>query len=311
MMSESTVKIVEVGPRDGFQMESRPVPTGLKAVIIEMLAAAGLREIQIAAFVNPRKVPQMADAEELIRRLPRDPDVRYTALALNVRGVERAADCGLEIVEVSISASDAHGRRNAGMDRESALTAGREMARRARELGLEAVASVQCAFGCVYQGAVPPDHVSAGADVFLSEGVSRLTLADTTGMGTPPMVAERVGAIREMAGDVPLGLHLHDTRGLGLVNAMAGINAGITSLDAAFGGLGGCPFVPGAAGNIATEDTAYLLESLGHSTGVDRSRVAECSRRMALFFDRPLPGKLYRLEGMDSARDSAGDGVEE
>ncbi len=305
--TKSPFHLVEVGPRDGFQMESRTVPTGLKAIIVEMLVAAGLREIQIAAFVNPRKVPQMADAEELIRRLPRDPDVRYTGLALNVRGVERAAASGLEIVEVSISASEAHGLRNAGMDRTAALETAREMVRRARELGLEAVAGVQCAFGCAYQGAVPLDHVRAAADVFLSEGVSRLTLADTTGMGTPPMVAERVKAIREIAGEVPLGLHLHDTRGLGLVNAMAGLHAGITSLDAAFGGLGGCPFVPGAAGNIPTEDTAYLLESLGYATGVDRSRVAECSRRMALLFDRPLPGKLYRLEeGAGSAGEEAG-----
>ncbi|MFP4583958.1 MAG: hydroxymethylglutaryl-CoA lyase [Desulfococcaceae bacterium] len=294
-MPKSPFHLVEVGPRDGFQMESRAVPTGLKAVIVETLVAAGLREIQIAAFVHPRRVPQMADAEDLVGRLPRDPDVRYTGLALNVRGVERAAASGLSAVEVSISASDAHGRRNAGMDRESALGTGREMARRARELGLEVVASVQCAFGCVYQGAVPLDHVNAAAEVFLAEGVERLTLADTTGMATPPEVEARIEAVREIAGGTPLGLHLHDTRGLGLVNAMAGLKAGVAALDTAFGGLGGCPFVPGAAGNIPTEETVYLLESLGLETGVDRERVADCSRRMADFFGRPLAGRLYRL----------------
>lgn len=301
-MPQSPIYIAEVGPRDGFQMEKRTVPTGLKAIIIEMLVAAGLREIQIAAFVHPRRVPQMADAEDLVRRLPRDPDVRYTGLALNLRGVERAAACGLGAVEVSISASDAHGRRNAGLDRESALATGREMVRRARELGLEVVASVQCAFGCVYQGAVPLDHVRSAADALRVDGVVRLTLADTTGMATPPTIEERLDAIRDVAGDVPLGLHLHDTRGLGLANALAGLQAGVASLDTAFGGLGGCPFVAGAAGNIPTEETVYLLESLGRKTGVNRRAVAGCSRRMADFFGRDLAGKLYRLEGEEGDR---------
>lgn len=304
-MSESTVKIVEVGPRDGFQMESRTVPTGLKAVIVEMLAEAGLREIQIAAFVHPRRVPQMADAEDLVRRLPRNPDARYTGLVLNPRGVDRAADCGLETVEVSISASDAHGRRNAGLDRETALATAREMVRLARERGLSVVASVQCAFGCVYQGAVPLDHVRAAAEALLGEGVERLTLADTTGMATPPLVAERVAAVRGIAGGVPLGLHLHDTRGLGLVNAAAGMAEGVASLDTAFGGLGGCPFVAGAAGNIPTEETVYLLESMGRETGVDRRAVAACSHRMAAFFGHDLPGKLHRLESPEPAEPSA------
>lgn len=310
-MPNAPVHLVEVGPRDGFQMEKRTVPTGLKAIVIEMLVAAGLREIQIAAFVHPRRVPQMADAEDLVRRLPRDPDVRYTGLALNLRGVERAAACGLGAVEVSISASDAHGRRNAGLDRESALATGREMVRRARELGLEVVASVQCAFGCVYQGAVPLDHVRSAADALRVDGVVRLTLSDTTGMATPPMIAERLDAIRDAAGDLPLGLHLHDTRGLGLANALAGVQAGVAALDTAFGGLGGCPFVPGAAGNIPTEEAVYLLESFGRKTGVDRRRVAGCSRRMAAFFGRELAGKLYRLDGEDADRcPASGDGFE-
>ena len=295
-MPESPVHLVEVGPRDGFQMEKRTVPTGLKAVIVEMLVAAGLREIQIVAFVHPKRVPQMADAEALIRRLPRNPDVRYTGLALNVRGVERAAACGLETVEVSISASEVQGRRNAGMDRKTALATGREMVRRARELGLSVVAGVQCAFGCVCPGGVPEDHVREAAGVLLEAGVERLTLADTTGMATPPMIGARIEAIRDLAGNVPLGLHLHDTRGLGLVNAMAGLAAGVSSLDTAFGGLGGCPFVEGAAGNIPTEETVHLLESLGRETGVDRRAVAACSRRMAEFFGRDLAGKLYRLD---------------
>ena len=295
MAQPDTVTIVEVGPRDGFQLESKVIPTDLKIEIIAGLAGAGLRHIQVASFVNPKRVPQMADAEALVRGLPEAPGVTFFGLALNTVGVNRACRVGLSCVEVSISASDAHSRRNAGMPHEAALEEGRRMVVLGREAGMMVTASIQCAFGCVYEGEIPDSRVFRTARMFVDAGVARLTLADTTGMATPTQVERVLGGLTGAADGVPLGLHLHDTRGLGLVNAVAGLQCGISFLDTAFGGLGGCPFVPGAAGNIATEDTVYLMEALGVRSGVDWRRVASCSRRLSAFLGRDLPGKLYRM----------------
>lgn len=295
MAQPDTVTIVEVGPRDGFQLESRVIPTDLKIEIIAGLAGAGLRHIQVASFVNPKRVPQMADAEALVRGLPEAPGVTFFGLALNEVGVDRARKAGLSCVEVSISASDAHSRRNAGMPHEAALEEGRRMVALGREAGMTVTASIQCAFGCVYEGEIPDSRVLRAARMFVDAGAARLTLADTTGMATPPRVERVLGGLTGAAGGLPVGLHLHDTRGLGLVNAVAGLRCGISFLDTALGGLGGCPFVPGAAGNIPTEDTVYLMEALGARTGVDWRRVASCSQRLSAFLGRNLPGKLYRL----------------
>ncbi|GBC59736.1 hydroxymethylglutaryl-CoA lyase [Desulfonema ishimotonii] len=289
------VRLAEVGPRDGFQSERKIIPTDLKVKIITALAEAGSDEIQVTSFVNPARVPQMADAEELIRRLPRREGLLYTALALNTRGVERACQAGLTGVEVSISASDTHSRKNAGMSHLQAREQAREMVRLARECRMQVTGSIQCAFGCVYEGDVSAENVTETARMFLDAGVHRLSLADTTGMATPLSVEARVRSLATETEALPLGLHLHDTRGLGLVNLMAGLAAGGTCFDTAFGGMGGCPFVRGASGNIATEDTVYLLETLNIECGIDRQQVAACSEQMAAFLGRPLPGKLYRL----------------
>jgi hydroxymethylglutaryl-CoA lyase len=295
MTLPDTVTLVEVGPRDGFQLESRIIPTDLKLDIITGLSAAGLKHIQVASFVNPRRVPQMADAEELVRRLPAAPSVTFFGLALNALGVRRARDAGLSCIEVSISASDAHSRKNAGMSHEAALREGEKMVELARSAGMDVTASVQCAFGCVYEGPIPASRVTAAARMFMDAGVARLTLADTTGMGTPPLVEGILGEFDIANGAVPIGLHLHDTRGLGLVNAAVGLRCGVSFFDTALGGMGGCPFVQGAAGNIATEDTVHLMESMGARTGVDWRAVAACTRRLASFLDRELPGRLYRM----------------
>lgn len=293
------VNIVEVGPRDGFQLESRLIPLDLKIEIIRGLADAGLKQIQVASFVNPKRVPQMADAEALIERLGRSSKVLYTGLALNSKGVERAHAAGLEAVEISISASDAHSRKNAGLSREEAVLMGREMIRSARDRGMRIIASIQCAFGCVYEGSIPIERVTDMARDLQDTGVERISLADTTGMATPRSVDALLSRLLPDLGETPTGLHLHDTRGLGLVNLTAGLRRGVAWFDTAFGGMGGCPFVRGAAGNIATEDVEYLLTSLGVVTGVDRPKVSACSRKMADFLEKSLPGRLYRLDRED------------
>jgi hydroxymethylglutaryl-CoA lyase len=290
------VTLFEVGPRDGFQFEKTLIPTDLKLEMVQGLVAAGLRNIQVTSFVNPRKVPQMADAEELVRRLPKDPAVCFSGLVLNRVGLERACKSGLQAVEISVSASDSHSRRNTGMPLTVAVAQGQELIRTAVREGLRVRASVQCAFGCVQEGPIAEDRVGQILAAFKASGAHSLALADTTGMATPPAIKRLLRRVLPATGTTPLTLHLHDTRGLGLVNLMAGLECGVTRFDTAFGGLGGCPFVQGAAGNIATEDTLYLLAALGVETGVDATAVARCSRRLAAFLGKTLAGKLYRLE---------------
>ena len=289
------VTLTEVGLRDGIQIESRLVPTGMKLELIAALVAAGLKKFQVTAFVHPDRVPQMADAEALISRLPDYKGVVFTGLVLNPAGVERARDAGLRHVEVSVSASDTHSRKNAGLPLERARETAVEMVARAKEAGLTARAGIQCAFGCVYEGAVPVRRIKKMAAAYVRAGADELALADTTGMATPAAVKGLLTAVGNVADDTPRSLHLHDTRGLGLVNLVKALETGVTRFDASFGGMGGCPFVKDAAGNIATEDTVYLLSSLGIDSGIDIQKVAGCSRRMEQFLGKCLPGKLYKL----------------
>jgi hydroxymethylglutaryl-CoA lyase len=286
-----SVKLIEVGPRDGFQFEEKVVPTRLKVDVIAGLVAAGLREIQATSFVHPGRVPQMADAERLIRQLPRNDGVRYSGLVLNQVGLERARAAGLEWVEVSVSASETHSRKNAGVSAIEAAASGREMVRRARSFGIGVRAGVQCAFGCAYEGHVPGTRVLELAEAYLVAGADLLALSDTTGMATPVSIREMLADLLPLAGNVPVVLHLHDTRGLGLANVSAALECGVSRFDTALGGMGGCPFVPGAAGNIATEDTAYLLASMGIETGIDIAAVAACTERLEAFFRKRFPAK--------------------
>lgn len=296
MHNNNKIILIEVGPRDGFQLESKIIPTCLKQEIINKLADSGISQIQAASFVNPGLVPQMADSDEVVKGLNSKKGVLYTGLALNTKGVSRACEAGLDCVEVSISASNTHSLKNSGMTREKALEQGREMVNAALKFQVKVIASVQCSFGCVYEGDIPVSQVLSAARVFSSAGISRLSLADTTGMANPKSVKKIINILQTEIKDIPLGLHLHDTRGMGLVNLMAGMECGIRYFDTAFGGMGGCPFVKGAAGNIATEDTVYLLESLGINTGINIEKIAECSRQMSDFLGRKLPGRLYHQD---------------
>ncbi len=289
------VTIVEVGPRDGLQMEKTFVPTASKIEMIRHLASAGLPVIQATAFVHPAKVPQMADAEDLLSGLGHLPGTSLSALVLNPRGIERACQCRLDVIEVSISASDTHGLKNAGMDFKQSISLIDAMVKMASECGHRVQASLQCAFGCVYDGPIPIERVVTAIQAMVDAGAQGITLADTTGMADPIQIKNVLEMAFKVAGKLPLTLHLHDTRGLGLVNFMAGLEMGVTCFDTSCGGLGGCPFVPGAAGNVPTEEVIHLLSRLGIETGVDVRKVAQCSRWMAGVLGLHPQGKLWRL----------------
>ncbi len=289
------ITLIEVGPRDGFQLEKELIPTELKAEIICGLADAGLKQIQVTSFVHPAKVPQMADADELIKRLPKKQGTVFTSLVLNTKGVERARIAGLEHIEVSISASSTHSMKNSGMSLDQAFEQGKEMIRLSQKYNMSVSAGIQCAFGCVYEGNIPSERILKIARDFKSLGVERLSISDTTGMANPLSIKKLLEKLMPDAGDLPVVLHLHDTHGLGLANVMAAMECGIKYFDTALAGMGGCPFVTGAAGNIATEDTAYLMESMGIATGIDISKVAKCSKRMEEFLGKQFPGKMYRI----------------
>jgi hydroxymethylglutaryl-CoA lyase len=249
----------------------------------------------VTSFVHPQRVPQMADAESLLRALPAWENVDLSGLVLNRQGLERAHRAGLRQVEISISASDTHSRKNTGMPLDEAFQRGQEMVALARKYGMYVRAGIQCAFGCVYDGAIPLQRVVDMARVFIDQGAAALALADTTGMADPPAIRRMVTEVHLAAGETPLICHLHDTRGLGLVNLMAALECGVTRFDTALAGMGGCPFVAGAAGNIATEDTVYLLDRLQVKTGISIKEVAACSIKLENFYGKTFAGKMVRL----------------
>jgi hydroxymethylglutaryl-CoA lyase len=284
-----------VGPRDGFQYEDRIIPTDLKVEIIRGLAGAGLPRIQVASFVHSKRVPQMADAEEVVSRLQQIDGILYSGLALNLKGVERSHKAGLPAVDISIATHDEHSLENANMSVDQARTQALEMVALARRCGMEVQIGFQTVFGFREPGDTPVEHLLKLVEPFTDLGVNSFSLADTTGMANPLLIAERVQAVRSVSGDIPLVLHLHDTRGLGLANVYEALRIGIDRFDTSLAGMGGCPFIKGAAGNIPTEDTAYLLASLGIETGIDIAGVAHCSRRISQFLAKDYPGKLYKL----------------
>ncbi|MGD2050489.1 MAG: hydroxymethylglutaryl-CoA lyase [Chloroflexota bacterium] len=289
------VEIIEVGPRDGLQREPTPISTGEKVTLIEDLIEAGLKRIQVTSFVHPKYVPQMADAEEVCARIPKRPDVVYSGLALNLRGVERAQKAGLAQVDISVSASDDHSQRNANRSIEEALAEFKEMVVQARSFGMVVRGGIQCAFGYQQPDDVSLEKVVDIAQHHLDLGVDELALADSSGLANPRDLTALLKVILPLAGKTPVILHLHDTRGMGLANVLTGLDCGVRHFDTAFGGLGGCPFIDGATGNIATEDTVYMLEEMGIQTGINLSRLSRISRRFAEKLGQKLPGKVYEL----------------
>ena len=289
------VIIEEQGLRDGIQNEKRIIPTDRKLELIDALIDAGVTRIQVTSFVHPKAVPQMADAEDVCAGLRKIDGIVYSGLALNARGIERAAKAGLEVLAVSISASDAHSRRNANKSLDDARKGYAEMIRIAKDYGLKIRGGVQCAFGCRFQGAVEPELVLEIVQEQLDLGIDDVALADSTGMANPAAIQSLCASTVKLAGTRPVWLHLHDTEGKGLANALAALQVGINHFDTAFGGMGGCPFIKGATGNIATEDFAVMLHQMGIETGLNVQRLARISRSLEDFFGKPSEGKMYRL----------------
>lgn len=288
--------------RDGLQNEARLLSFDDKVVLLRGLEDAGLRRIQLGSFVNPARVPQMADTDDLFRTLERRPGVTYTALVLNMAGLERALAVSVPHLSISVSASESHSRSNVGKSVDEALAHIAPVIERALAAGVSVRAGIQSALGCGFEGRVAPERVVAIARTFSSLGVHEINLADTAGLGNPRQVHELTGAVRAaVRRDVRLSLHLHDTRGLGLANMVAGLQAGVRIFDAALGGLGGCPFIPAASGNIATEDAVFALEEMGFATGIDWQALAALSRRLEGLLERRLPGRMARIAAPDVA----------
>ena len=291
----SPITLHEVGPRDGLQAERQCVPVAEKEAWIRGLLAAGLDRIQVGSFVHPDKVPQMADTDELFRRLAERAPSRtvLSALVLNEKGLERALACGVGLVCMGVSASDTHSRKNTGMDTLEAQRRIIAMGRQALAAGCQVQVSVQSAFGCGYEGAVPEGRVLAMAGAYLEAGLDCLSLADTAGHGHPQQVKRRFQAVLAL-GPATLTAHCHDTYGLGMANVFAAMEAGVTGFETSFGGLGGCPFTKVAAGNVATEDLAHSLRRMGLRLDLDLEALVAVARDVAAYFGRDLPGKVYR-----------------
>ena len=294
------MRIYEVGPRDGLQNEAQPIPTATKARFIDLLADAGLREIEATSFVAPRAIPQLADADDLLSVLQRRAGVRYPVLVPNLRGLARAEAGGADAIAVFTAATDAFTEANIGMSVEASLRAFVPVLARASELGWWRRGYVSTAFGCPYSGRVEPARAIQVALRLLELGVDEVCFGDTIGVGVPNQVAEVTGLAVDAG--IPLGriaYHFHDTRGTALANVAAGLDAGVRCFDASTGGTGGCPYAPGAAGNLATEDLVYFLDASGWEHGVALEGVLEAARFVAAALGRPLATKVGQAGGWD------------
>lgn len=291
----SAVVIEEQGLRDGLQSERRFVPTRQKKELLRAVVETGVKRIQVTSFVHPKLVPQMADATELCADIDFGGDVLYSALVLNTKGVLRAAEAGLKHVAASISASDTHSRKNANATLPEARLRYAEMVKVGKENGLSIRGGLQCVFGCRFEGKIDPAVVFDLVKEQLDLGIDEIALADSTGMANPVAVQEVTSKVIEMAGDRPVFLHLHDTEGKGLANALAALQIGVKHFDTAFGGMGGCPFIQGASGNISTEDLAFMLAQMGIHTGIDIEKTAALSRSLETFFEKRFSGKIHNV----------------
>lgn len=289
------VTLVEVGPRDGLQNERVAVPTADKVAFIDRLSASGLHHIEVTAFVNPERVPQLADAEDVCAGINRHAGVTYSALVPNARGYERATGAaGLRDIAVFLSASETHNQRNIGCSVDEAMTRYADIVGRARAEGVTVRGYVSTAFGCPYEGQVEGGVVVAIARALLDLGCRQVSLGDTTGMGNPAQVDRIVRALADEVARDAIALHLHDTRGTGLANALAGLMAGVRTFDASTGGLGGCPYAPGATGNVATDELAAMFEDMGVDTGVDLEMLLRAAEGLASVLGSDLPSRYLK-----------------
>ena len=288
------VTVTEVGPRDGFQIEHDFIPTATKIALINQLVEAGLPIIEFSSFVSPRAVPQLVDAAEVLAKLDRSRGTKFAALVPNARGAERAAAAGVDEIRVFMSASETHNQKNVNRSIEQSLAGFEEVMRIANQSGIPVEGAIATAFGCPFEGEVPVEQVSAIAARFRDLGMRGVSLGDTTGMATPPLVVERCRHLKEHVSELPIALHFHNTRGIGLVNVMAGLAEDIDVYEASFAGLGGCPFAAGATGNICTEDLVHMLENMGHDTGIDLDRLIHAARGLPALVGHEVPGQVMK-----------------
>jgi hydroxymethylglutaryl-CoA lyase len=288
------VKIVEVGPRDGLQNEKVTIPADTKVAFIEALADAGLRTIEAGAFVHPKWVPQMADTAEVFERISKRPGVDYPVLVPNLRGLERAIAAGVESIAIFTAASESFNRKNINMSIDESFEAFAPVAARALAEGIRIRGYVSCACGCPYEGDIAAEKVLEVAARLLDLGCYEISIGDTIGSGTPLQVQGLVGLLQQVIPTSRLAMHFHDTRGMAIANTLAALELGVAIYDASAGGLGGCPYAPGASGNLATEDLVYLMHSLTIETGVDLQKLVEATSIISPWLDHPLPGRVLQ-----------------
>jgi hydroxymethylglutaryl-CoA lyase len=287
------VTVVEVGPRDGLQNEAAVIPTEVKVAFADALSVAGLPAIELTAFVSPKWVPQMADADEVVRRTARRPGTAYSALVPNRRGLDRAIDAGLRSIAIFAAASETFSRRNINQSIEESLVSYAEVVTAAQAANLRVRGYLSTSFGCPYEGPVPVTQVASVAARLLALGCEEIAVSDTIGVAHPAQVWDVLDAVSAQLPLSRIALHLHDTRGTALANVYAGLEYGVTTFDSAAGGLGGCPYAPGASGNLATEDLVYLLDGLGIETGIDLAKVVQASSIIASHVGHVLPSRYY------------------
>ena len=289
----SRISVREVGPRDGLQNED-PVPTAAKVELINRLSGTGVQRIEAVSFVRPEAIPQMADADEVWREIDRAPAVRYSALVPNLRGAVRALDSGVTEIEAVVSASDTHNRKNVNRSTAESLDDIAAIIARAHDRGATCQVIVSTAWGCPYEGDVPVERVIWAASRAVADGADSISFGDTTGMATPGRVQRLVSAFRSAHPDMPLNLHFHNTRGTGLANVLTALELGVADFDASVGGLGGCPYAPGATGNIATEELIHMVEDMGVDTGIDLEAMIEAAADAERIIGRQLPSQVLR-----------------
>ena len=298
---QRSVEIVEVGPRDGLQNESVTISTAEKVALIERALGYGIRRIEVASFVNPRRVPQMADAEAVVAALPDRDDVTWIGLVLNERGAERALATRIDQLGAVCVATDTFAQRNQGQTSAESVQVAIRIAALARTAGRTAQTTIASAFGCPFEGEVDPDRIVAMAVALAEGGMVEIALADTIGVAVPAQVSALVARVKTAIAPLPVRVHLHDTRNTGIANVWAAVEAGAATIDTALGGLGGCPFAPGAAGNVATEDAIYLLDRSGVTTGLDLAGASAASLWLSDIMGKSLPGRLARTGGFPIA----------
>ena len=289
------IHIHEVIARDGFQSEKIFVPTDEKVQLINELSQCGLSKIEVSSFVSPKAVPNLRDAEEVVTSIERNPNITYVALVPNVQGANRAIKAKIDEINLVMSASATHNRKNVNRTNEDSLQGFQEIMEWVKGTGIKVNGSVATSFGCPFEGKVSEDDVQRFIDYYLAMGMDSITLADTTGMANPVQVKRLVKKVVEQIGEVPLTLHFHNTRGMGLANVVAAMEAGATRFDASLGGIGGCPFAPGATGNICTEDLVHMLTEMGIKTGVDLDKLIVLSKELPNLLKRDdIPGQIVK-----------------